>query len=168
MEEPEDPLIANLRRLATAVHAAILLMNPDESLEKLKSFPKESCNLACGLLRGYLFQNGYSEILLMSGDRPDGLEQPLAGHLWIRVHEVDIDITLYQFDESLPEVIVQKNSPYHAELNPRVLRADSADTLAKCISRIRSRYNDWFNGLFDDVVFWADEILKKLDSADLN
>ena len=77
----------------------------------LKSFPVESCDMACWLLGLYLYEHGFRGFWIMVGNRPNGAEEK---HQWLEDGNVVVDITADQFHgENLPAVIVATESPWH-------------------------------------------------------
>ena len=128
-----------LKGLVVAFHDALERHDFSDSRLNLRKFPVECCHYACNLLTIFLFDQGYTNIQKFSGGRPDDSSE---SHLWLTVNGVIVDITAYQFDETIEKAIVARDSSWHS-----VLHGEPSDSglpgepLNKYVERAKSHFS---------------------------
>ncbi len=132
---PEGRDLEAIRGAATRFRAAVEATDFGDLDFNLSRFPKDCCHHAAALLRLYLFDQGLGLFDKVEGRRPDGRE-----HVWLSRSDVVIDITADQFDEGQAQVIVTRESPWHAEWKLR----PSNPTDPEMIERNREFYAERF------------------------
>jgi hypothetical protein len=139
------------------MHDALKSTDFSQTGLNLHGFPVECCHYGCCLLGAYLYRHGFTGIRKFSGSRSD-LQH--GEHLWLEVDGAVVDITAYQFADVSDEVIVTEHSAWHASRNgrPATFGMDG-EPVGEYFDRIRSQFNDRFDGLLDRLESKADTLL---------
>lgn len=118
---PEE--LAPLRALCSDFRDAIERVSPAQLTSQMARFPVGACDDTALLLARRLREAGYGPFLLRYARYGD--EEITPGHAWLRLGDVDIDITADQFSDQTHRVIVARRSAWHASL--RVVDDQAAD-----------------------------------------
>ncbi|QDV56271.1 hypothetical protein Mal33_22530 [Rosistilla oblonga] len=137
--------LARLKILATSLHEAMSRYDFSDSGLNLQHFPSECCHQACKLLTMFLFDHGFTEIEKCVGSRPD---DPTGEHLWIIVEGFIVDITAYQFDDTLERAIVASDSSWHTQFHGRKKQfGKEQEPLGQFVSRMKIQYASFYEEL---------------------
>ena len=157
-----DLEITRVNSLATAMHNALVECARNgltATLYNLRRFPVECCDHACRLLIIFLSENGVSNIQQISGSRPD---DPNGSHLWLVVDGVTVDITAYQFSNTLEKVIVTRQSEWHSQLRQKPSDIGLPnESICDYSNRMKKNFNARFDGIYDKIANIAQCLLAK-------
>lgn len=98
---------------------AIIEIKEDLSAE-FKFFPNGSCGSACILLATFLYENGFGNFRLVTGERYfwNGDFYQEYSHSWLESNEsFVIDITAYQFPDIKERIIIDNKSLWYTNWN---------------------------------------------------
>jgi len=116
---------SDLRVQAVAVRRLLVAFRQCEPDGVLLGFPDKCCRIASYCLGRHLARSGRGMNLeWVEGLRgAPGASIALEGHCWLRVDELDIDITADQFEERQGSpVLLARRSSWHAEFAIHVQR----------------------------------------------
>lgn len=109
-----------LHTIAKLVRDAIEQIEPlkvedewDEDINLvLERFPQKSCEEASAFLANILKYNyNYEKVKIVHANPKTGW----GYHTWVKIDDIDIDITPDQFNECSDKVIVERNSVFHTD-----------------------------------------------------
>lgn len=85
----------------------------DEEINyRFKNFPSQSCEEASSYLANILkFKFDYDDVRIVRGNLKGGW----GYHTWIKLNDIDLDITANQFDNCDQDIIVERNSKFHQD-----------------------------------------------------
>lgn len=103
-----DSIMKSIRAFSDAFRAR----EPDEfSFSLFSMFPLCCCEFASLLLGRYLHEEHPEiKVNIVIGELKKNAEQR---HIWLKFRGKNIDITAYQFDESLPAVLITSRGGWH-------------------------------------------------------
>jgi hypothetical protein len=79
--------------------------------ELFSMFPNSCCEYASLLLAKFLFVDfSVKDIRVVYGEHGSGFG---VGHVWLRICELNVDITASQFDDGLPDVLLTRPGEWH-------------------------------------------------------
>ena len=90
---------------------AVLKVSPDDFRFGFSSYPTNCCEYISLLLAKYLIEcRNYRDVKLLRGENK---YKKSIRHVWLRVNNIDVDITAYQFSSTNKTVIVDNLSEWH-------------------------------------------------------
>jgi len=119
--------MADSDKLENAIRAfqQTLMTDFASPIDVLDMFPRGSCKPSSMLLAKYLVDINLAtenEIFLSA----NGMNKDNVSHAWLVVGDLIVDITAFQFDESINNVIFAKNSEFHSHFEgAELFRYDS-------------------------------------------
>jgi len=145
-----DDRLTRLKCLTTSFHGAMNGHDFSDSRLNLQNFPIDCCHHACRLLTMFLFDHGFTDIEKCVGSGPDA---SAGEHLWIIVEGLIVDITAYQFDETLDEVIVAIDSSWHTPLRGRKRQFGmQREPLGEFVERMKYQYAAFYEQLKQEAL----------------
>jgi hypothetical protein len=76
-----------------------------------RSYPKNCCEYTSLLLAKYLIEcQKYKDIKILRGENK---YKTSIRHVWLKVNDIDVDITAYQFSSTNKTVITENSSEWH-------------------------------------------------------
>ena len=95
---------------------AFLIINRDDfRFGVFKHYPSNCCEYTSLLLAKYLIEcRIYKDIFMIYGENK---YKKSIRHAWLRINDIDIDITAYQFSSTSKTVIVEYFSEWHQRYN---------------------------------------------------
>lgn len=91
-------------------HRAILKVSPDSfRFATFNLYPKNCCEYISLLLAKYLIEcKSYTDIKMLRGEN-----KYKTRHVWLKINDIDVDITAHQFSSTNRTVIVEHLSEWH-------------------------------------------------------
>lgn len=121
MTEFRPPDLTDIHALCAAFRDALERCPPNRLTSQMAHFPNGACDDTALLLARHLREAGYGPFVLRYARH--GHDEIPAGHAWLRLGDIDIDITADQFPDQPARVIVARDSRWHAGLR----RVDDQD-----------------------------------------
>jgi hypothetical protein len=122
----DDQQLVHLWKAASQFRAAIERCDRKRLTTCMESFPRGSCGDATMLLGTYFIEKGLGTFDHALGYLQNGSPQGRQSHAWLEADDVIVDITADQFPEIDQNVIVSRNSDWHAALERDDMRQQLA------------------------------------------
>jgi len=131
---------------------AILKVNSDDFKFGLFNwYPSNCCEYTSLLLAKYLIEcRNYKNIAMLHGENK---YKKSIRHVWLRVNNIDVDITAYQFSSTNKTVIVEYLSKWHRE-RYKILKKEYPNI----------NFNDFHEDSKEPLLYDYQLILKNLNS----
>lgn len=112
--DTDEAIVQELHAICVAFRDAIEQCAPATLTPQMAHFPRGACDDTALLLARRLREAGYGPLQLRYARY--GHDEIPAGHAWLRLGDIDLDITADQFSDQAAKVIVARASSWHAGL----------------------------------------------------